>query len=134
MVPVFTGAVDSAGTLHLDDRPALSRYLEGLTGRRVEVVVRELRRTRSHRQNRYYWGVVIALLAEHCGYEPEEMHEALKLQFLRVPADEDHPLETVRSTARLKTSEFEVYLEQIRRWAATEMGVYIPEPNEVDAD
>lgn len=53
-------------------------------------------------------------MAEHCGYEPEEMHDAL-----------------VRSTAKLNTAEMTEYIEQCRRLAA-EMSIYIPDPNETD--
>jgi hypothetical protein len=34
------------------------------------------------------------------------------------------------STRKMNTSEFQDYCEQIRRWAATELGVDIPNPNE----
>ena len=35
-----------------------------------------------------------------------------------------------RSTANLNTKEFENYLEEIRRWAITDLSINIPEPNE----
>jgi hypothetical protein len=36
---------------------------------------------RSTNQNSYYWGVVIQLVADYTGAEPEEIHAALKFQF-----------------------------------------------------
>jgi hypothetical protein len=71
----------------------------------------------------------VAILAEYCGYEPEEMHEALKDKFLSVGLD-DHGLKIVRSTTKLSTTEMEEYLEKIKRWAAAELNCYIPDPNE----
>jgi hypothetical protein len=38
---------------------------------------------------------------------------------------------TVVSTSRLDTEQFFRYCEAIRTWAAVDLGVYIPDPNEV---
>lgn len=84
---------------------------------------------RSDKQNSYYWAVIVTTLANNFGYSPEEMHDALKLQFLRVvePGKPDR----TRSTAELSTIEAEEYYETIRAWALTEYGINIPLPNEV---
>jgi hypothetical protein len=37
----------------------------------------------------------------------------------------------VRSTTSLNTVEMEEYVENIRRFAISELGCYIPEPNEI---
>lgn len=131
--PVFTGHVSEAGQLQLDQRPMLERYLRGLAGKPVELVVRRRRKQRSDRQSRYYWGVIVSILAEHFGYRREEMHEALKFEFLRVDPDDTRPLATVRSTTSLSTVEMEDYLDAVRMWALTEYEVLIPLPNEVAA-
>lgn len=130
-VPVFLARVDHTGRIKPDRGHAFLSYVKGFAGQVVEVVVRRPRKHRSDRQNRYYWGVLIAILAEHCGYTSEELHEALKWKFLRVEAD--GPLPTVRSTTSLSTVEFEEYLEKVRIWASTDLDVYIPLPNEVEA-
>jgi hypothetical protein len=129
--PVFLGSVDR-GRLVLDDPSRFHAHLRGLDKKRVEVVVRRQRRIRSLDQNRYYWGVVVKMLADGFGYEPEEMHEALKFQFLRVPSAEGRPLETVRSTASLSTVEFMDYIAAVQRWAAAEYCICIPDPGQVD--
>ena len=82
---------------------------------------------RSEGQNSYYWAVVIAITANQYGYEPEEMHEAWKHQFLTV--QEPGKPARIRSTASLSTVEAEEYYERIRRFAAQD-GCYVPEPNE----
>jgi chloramphenicol 3-O-phosphotransferase len=99
-------------------------------GKPVEVIVRRKRKQRSDRQNRYYRGVIVRILADHLGYSEDEMHEALKWEFLRVHHD-DKP-DTVRSTTTLTTLEFEEYCEKVRMWASKEFGCFIPLPNEVD--
>jgi len=90
-----------------------------------------LKRDRPHRsdqQNRYYWGVVVRLLAEHCGYTPDEMHDALRVQFLTVKR-EGLPT-TMRRTSDLDTAEMEQFMSSVRQWASMELSIYIPEPNE----
>lgn len=133
IVPSFAGkVVEKDGKIQLDiyEKPRFKRYLRTLLGvPAVEVFVRELKRRRSDRQNRYYWGVVVALLAEYFGYSREEMHEALKMKFLRKEPP-DKPA-TVRSTTDLSTQEFEDYLEEVRQWAAEFYGIDIPLPDEV---
>lgn len=126
--PIFRGAIQK-GKILLEMPKRFRELCCRLEGSQVEVVLRKHKRNRSNQQNRYYWGVVIHLLAEHCGYEQEEMHDALKQKFLRIHDDTELP--TVRSTASLNTAEFTEYIEQARRLAA-EMGVYIPDPGQVD--
>jgi hypothetical protein len=104
--------------------------LRELAGKPVEVTVRKVRKQRSDRQSRYYWGVVVDMLAQFCGYDREAMHEALKWKFLRLEADS--PLPTVRSTTDLSTKEFEDYLDCVRTWAGADLGVNIPLPNECE--
>jgi hypothetical protein len=84
---------------------------------------------RSTQQNRFYWGLVVDLLAVHTGYTPDEMHEALKWLFLRIKRDKLP--DTVRSTATLTKDEFGEYIDQIQKWAAVDMGVVIPDPESV---
>lgn len=82
---------------------------------------------RSTQQNRYYWGVVCKLISYHTGYEPEEAHQILAEMFLSY---DKYGRSFTMSTTKLKTAEFEDYLERCRRWAAMELQVYCPLPNE----
>ena len=132
-VPVHTGRVSPVGVLVLDDPARFKRALIPHSGKPVEVVVRRIRVRRTSPQNRWYWGCVLALIGEFCGYTPEEAHAAMKWLFLRRPADVVGVPDTVRSTTDLTTVEFADYCEQVRRWAATELGLNIPDPHEVDA-
>jgi hypothetical protein len=125
----FKAKVTEEGKLLVYNQKVFWAYMKRLAGHDVVVDIYLGRAVRSQPQNRYYWGVVVAILAEECGYQREEMHEALKWKFLRLE-DPDHPIPTVRSTTDLTTQEFEEYLEQIRIWAASELGVVIPMPNE----
>lgn len=127
--PIFKGQIDK-GRIKTETPEKFAVYLAKLEGRRVEIVVRKQKSQRSIDQNSYYWGVVVEILRDRFGYEAEEMHEALKFKFLRT--HEGEALETVKSTTKLNTAEFEDFLERIRRWAAQEYNCFIPLPNEVD--
>ena len=74
-------------------------------------------------------GVVVDLLAAHTGYTSDEMHEALKMKFLRITRP--NLPDTVQSTARLTKDQFCEYIDNIQKWAATEMGCVIPDANQV---
>lgn len=125
LTPIFFGTV-TAGKLTLNDDKAFKQHIASFEGA-VQLTLKKKKNQRSMRQNSYYWGVVVNILASHFGYEPDEMHEALKFQFLRAG---DVRLPTVRSTAELNTAEFEDLMSRIRRWAAMEFQINIPEPNE----
>lgn len=121
------GAKDSL-QLTKEQRVGLNRFLRAMHGGQVEATFRAYRETRSSQANRYYWGVVVPALAEHLGYQKDELHEALKGKFLSLDAEPDaHGLVRVRSTASLNTAEFRDYLEQVITWAGAEFGLDIPE-------
>lgn len=117
------------GILLFHNEVAYIDHIRSLTGK-VAVTVEPYRATRSDRQNRYYWAVVVELLASELGYTKDEMHEALKWKFLRIERD----LPTVKSTSKLNTKEMEEYHAQIRMWASAELGIFIPDPNSIDYD
>lgn len=131
MTPIWTGHVRTDGKWELDDPEGFRGHLVTFAGKPIEVVVRKLRAQRSNPQNNYYWGAVIEPLAEHLGYEAEELHDLMRVRFLS-ERDERGDVAHIRSTTKLTTTEFEDYLERIRRWAAEFHEFYIPLPNEVE--
>jgi hypothetical protein len=104
---------------------AIKRFL---TGAEVDITIGRHRKKTSPRQRRYYWAVIVAMIAEAAGYTPEEAHDALRRQFLTIHGDTALP--TVRSTEDLTTTEREQYHEDCRRLGAETYGIYIPDPNE----
>jgi hypothetical protein len=106
--------------------------LAGLSGKRVNLIIeREIRR-RSNNQNKYYWKVPIEILRNHCGMTPEEIHDAVRYELLYdTVIVGKKEMRKLKSTACLSTVDMENYLMALRMWAATELGVNIPEPNEV---
>ena len=123
---IFVGTIEQ-GKLDIDFSANFDRWLSTLEGQRVTVEVKKFRKNRTDAQNRYWWGVVIDILSKHTGYEPEEMHNAIKIKFLPV---ERAGLISGKSTKRLTTLEFVDLIERVQRWAAQDQNCYIPDPNE----
>ena len=116
------------------DKHSLFNYLKELRTDYI-VKVKKQRNNRSNMQNNYYWACIVQPLAEELGYFPDEMHDTLKVKFLSewqsIEINERQiGLQTVNSTARMNTKEFEVYADQIRIWALTELGIRLMLPNE----
>ena len=116
------------------DKQSLINYLKEL-GNNYIVKVKKQRNNRSNMQNNYYWACIVQPLSEELGYFPDEMHDTLKIKFSSewqsIEINERQiGLQTVNSTARMNTKEFEVYADQIRVWALTELGVRLMLPNE----
>ena len=129
---VFTGKVLSGGLLVLDRPQDYARHVRAHRGQFVEVILRKHRSKRSSQANRFYFGVVVKLLAEHCGYDAQEMHEALAMRFLRI---EDCPITGAprrKRTPETDSQEFAEYVDHCIRLAA-ELGVVIPDPHSVAA-
>lgn len=111
------------------DKDAFVSTVRGLRpGRYVLTLTKE---TRSSAANRFYWSVVIGTIAEHLGENPEDLHHALKAKF-RGREDVTTGLIIPRST-RTDSDDFWRYVDEVRHWSHTFLGVYIPEPNEVAA-
>jgi hypothetical protein len=72
---------------------------------------------RSNPQNRYLHGVILPILADHTGYEIDEIKAVLKWKF------------KIKHTSSLSTKEFEDFLSKVRMWASAELGCFCPEPN-----
>ena len=131
MIPKFTGNVDASGVLSIVDSQYLNykAHLTSLANKTVEITVKPFKKFASDPQRKYYWGVLVKILAKELGYTQDAMHNALKIEFLSY---EDNGLTFVQSTQKLNTAEREEYHEDIRNWAMSFHGIYLPLPNEVD--
>ena len=88
-----------------------------------------IKHKRTNSQNQYYWGVVVKLIAQHTGHDPEQIHEALKQMFSPKWYLGDKAIPT--STTCLDTIEFVEYTERCRLWANEFLGLSVPLPGEV---
>lgn len=135
----FAGRVEH-GRFPIDVRTGISRALQSAEGQAVEVILRPLKKTRSAQANRYYFGVVLALIAEETGHHKDELHEFFKDEFLtpkviRLEDDAGGAIERKihPSTTRLTTKEFTDYVERVREFALHRLNIVIPTPEEMAA-
>lgn len=136
MTLVHVAHVDEVGKLTLENPELFKRALRGLAGKPVHLTIRVKRNRRSDDQLRWYWGQILHLLSEHTGYEPEELHDYCKARFIPkrlAICDGNGVVIDDRvvggSTGKLSTSEMADYCEAIRAFAASELGVVIPDPD-----
>lgn len=129
MKRIFYGKAEK-GKLILADQQGFNLQICLLEGKEVVVTIAKKTKQRSLNQNRYYFGIVIKLISEVTGYTVDEAHDAMRFKFLRVV--NDRGLETARSTTDLNTAEMELYLSQIRIFASTDLGCFIPDPNQME--
>lgn len=94
----------------------------------VEIIVRRIYRKRTIDQNRLYFAW-LHIIADHMGeYDTEDVHYALKARLL---GTDETPLGPVPKSSRdLETVEFTDYMEAVKAFAATEMGLSLPETDE----
>lgn len=118
------------GKLTLKRLTLWNKNLKLFEGKGVEVAIQRYRNTRTNNQNRYYWGVVIPLIAQYCGYDDDEAHSALKIKFL----SKKGIIPTVISTTKLDTLQFIEYIDKVKRFAAEELNLVIPDPEEIWQD
>ncbi len=113
------------------DHQWLINYINGLDQTKLWMVkVVPFRRKRSLSQNSLYhlWKAVIA---DECGYTPNEMHDILRREYLPVKVvkmkKNTHYL--LKSTTDLNTKEFTDYLDTIHRDFSAN-GIILPQPGE----
>ena len=118
------------------DKQSLINYLKEL-GNDYIVEVKKQRNNRSNMQNSYYWKCIVQGLSEELGYFPNEMHDILKVKFASEWQsieinNKTVGLQVVKSTATIDTKAFEIYADQIRVWALSELGIRLMMPNEYE--
>ena len=117
------------------DKQSLINYLKEL-GNDYIVDVKKQRNNRSNMQNNYYWKCIVQELSDFTGFYPDEMHDILKVKFstewqtIELSENKTIGIQTLNSTARMNTKDFEVYTEQIRIWALSDLGIRLMLPNE----
>ena len=93
-----------------------------------------VKKLRTVEQNNYYWGIVLQIIAEYCGYigpgDKEQLHNEFRSIFLVRMGRMGQPY--VESTTNLDTKLFEKYLEAVRKFAFDRYGIVVPLPNEVE--
>lgn len=123
------------GELRILNRKRFKEELSLFPNCDVQIIIKK-KGKRSSPQNRYYWGVVIdairrKFLEKGSRYEPEEIHEALKLKFNSHKEIDTETgellLEIGQSTTESNKDEFAEYLNRIIEWCNKSLEIEIPE-------
>ena len=124
-------AIVKDGRVIFNDKSKFDSDALKYEGKNIEVVIRERKNRRSLNLNSYYWAVAVKLLSEHTGYDKDDMHEILKSMFLRTRYKLNGVwTDGTKSTTKLSSSEMMEYIDNVKRFASTELSVFIPDPNE----
>lgn len=110
----------------LDNKAEFTAHLHSLNGKRVNVSVEKQTRRRSNDQNEWYWGVILKLISEHTGQDPQSLHVAFKYKFSEKITL--NGLVIPQSTRTRDTISFSEYCESIRQWAREFLNLDIPDP------
>ena len=127
MTPKFTGKViDGKIDFFSGQKVYLENWLRTLEGEKVVLTVKKWHGQRTQPQNSYLHGVVFKLIADHTGYTLEEIKDAMKDKF--ASRIDDLGLKIVEPTHKMNTQRMGEFIEDICRFAATELDIYIPPP------
>lgn len=130
MKETFTGKI-IGNEFVPDNRNEYIQFIKTLNGD-VSVTIGESKLTRSEKQNRYYWSKVVGMISDELGYGKDEVHSLLGSMFLKnhVEIKENDVIKrytVVMSTTSLDTDEMSEYMENCKRFASKELGIYIPD-------
>lgn len=128
MFPIFKASIKNAKVV-FNDIQRFNDFLFTLNDKNIEIIVRLPRKDRSNPQNKFMWGVVYKLISEATGYTTDEVHDAMRMMFLK---DEDRDIPTLKSTTSLTIVQMNEYWEKIQQFAAEKLNLQIPNPNEVE--
>lgn len=111
---------------------AVKKYIDKLPDNKVfSVKIITKRQKRTVGQNRLLW-LWIGCISDETGYNRYDLHDFFKQRFLhgvkRIILDE--PIVISPTTKMLDTKGFADYLERIRQFALTDLGIILPNPED----
>jgi len=128
--PLIVQARVEGGELKVPTRKFLLAALKGWPDMAVDLEIRPFEETRRARANRYYWGVVLKMMAAESGHSAEDLHEQMKMRHnSRMVADFAGDLRRLpASTTKMTVAEFSTYIEAVMLDGAEYLGLTFPEP------
>jgi len=137
--PIFEGDVVNKKLKLFDhEKQAIKRWIATFKdGTKLDIIIRKHKSKRSNEQNRYYFGIVLPILADYFGHDNvEDLHEELKLKFNPIESKLNPGTKIGGTTTKMSTEEFysgeTSYVERICRWAAMEYSIFIPPPKKAE--
>jgi len=126
-------AYTDSGVLHIEKhvRAQMAAAVKRWPNLPVEITIAPFEQTRRARANRYYWGVVLKMMAVEMQQSADDIHEIEKMRhnskLVFDPASGEE-VKVAQSTAKLKVQEFSDYLERVMLDGSEYLGIVFPEP------
>lgn len=135
----YYGHVDDSGILKLSNRTGFANDLNLFKNHEVKIII-ELKSKRSLEQNSYFHAVVLPIVRSHLldlgwieARSPEWVKDYIKFHCLikeYVNPDTGEVMKSLGKTSGLSTTEFKEFVEDVQRWAAESLDLYIPDPGQ----
>jgi hypothetical protein len=125
--------------LYIKDRILFNEEIKTLDESKEYVItIKSKQKSRSNKQNRYYFGVVLPLIVRglrNAGFEvysKEGAHDIVKVMFLKTEIENDSGefITAFKSTKDMNTKDFKEFIDNLQYWASEYLNEYIPSPNE----
>lgn len=126
------------GQLFIPNRSRFDATIATFPSATYALSLHEARYSKSRQLEKYYWGVCVHQISEETGEDEQVTHDQMKELWLPRRLHSyfggDICWQCARilkgSTRRLSVDEQLRYVGNVQRFAATSLGIYIPEPNE----
>lgn len=131
MNEIFLGRVEKQ-KLQLQDHDEFKALIVSLDGKDIELTLRKKKENRTLNQNDLLWAIN-TLIANELGWEKDDLHEFFKEKFSPKKKITVKGVETIipKGTSQFTKDEFSEYIERIKRFAAIELGIVIPDNSEI---
>lgn len=127
------------GQLQDNVRKLIAKELSRFNGKRVTITISKAKKTRSNKQNKFYWKYIIGsqidCFKERWGemFDPEQIHDWNKANVWFhevVNEDTGEVFKIPGSSRKQSTVQFEERLEKLRQFFELSFGWKLPYPNE----
>lgn len=128
--------IKEGGKLRVLNKTLLERVTLSIPeGKRLNMIIEpDKKETISDPMRRYYWAVVVTMIAEETGHSKDMVHEAMKIKLVSY-IDEKTGLTIVPSVfsdgSTMEIAEKKAFVEEVRRWAFDFLNLSIPDPQTV---
>jgi hypothetical protein len=116
-----------------NDRKAVKSYIDKLPdGKTFTVEVSARKETRSLNQNRLYW-LWLTCIEQETGNDREILHHEFGMMFLpkKTGTMNGKTIELPVSTSTMNSDQFKQYLNKVQIFASAELGIVLPDPNDL---
>jgi len=128
-IPKFTGTAKAGKIVFTDEQKQyLSNYLLTMEGDLVVIQVKKWRPQRTLPQNAYLHAVVFGTIANETGNDLDTVKDTMKDMFATTV--DAKGFRHTEKTSKMSTTRMAEFIEEICRFAAVDLNIYIPPPPE----